>query len=168
MGTTTRSLYLQVERGTQVSHLLFAEDMLLFTEATIKQLSIINSCLDRFCEHLGQKVSVAKRKIFFSNNVDNSLTKTISDESGFSRCNNLDKYLGVTLLHNRASFSTHSYILEKIQERLSKWKSDKLSMAKRVTLCKSVISALPLYTMQSAALLISICKEIEKICRRFI
>lgn len=66
--------------------------MLLFTEASMKQLSVIKNCLDRFCEHLGQKVSVAKIKIFFSSNMDNCLAKRISEKSGFSKCNNLSKY----------------------------------------------------------------------------
>lgn len=48
------------------------------------------------------------------------------------------------------------------------WKVEKLSMAGRVTLCKAVLSALPIYTMQSTTLPKSICNEIEIICRKFI
>lgn len=41
-------------------------------------------------------------------------------------------------------------------------------MAGRVTLCKSMLSALPLYTMQASTLQKALCKDIEKICRRFV
>lgn len=41
-------------------------------------------------------------------------------------------------------------------------------MAGRVTLCKAVLSALPIYAMQSASLPKKICNDIEKMCRRFI
>lgn len=99
--------------------MLFVDDMILFTEAFTNQMAVVNKCLDKFCEQSGQKVSVVKTKICFSNNVETSLAKSISDMSGYTRYNNLGKYLGVPLLHNIISFSTYIYVLEKIQNRLS-------------------------------------------------
>jgi hypothetical protein len=46
--------------------------------------------------------------------------------------------------------------------------SENLSLAGRITLCKSVLMSVPLYPMQSILLPKSIFHEIEKICRRFI
>lgn len=81
---------------------------------------------------------------------------------------NLANYLGVPLLHGRVLISSYNYVLEKVKNRLSRWKMDKLSMAGRVTLCKVVLLALPIYTTQSVALPKAICDEIEKLCRQFI
>lgn len=152
----------------QISHLLFADNMLLFSEASVEQMESILKCLAIFCKQSGQKVSMAKSKITFSNNVAGNLENRISDRSEFSKTNNLGKYLGVPFLHNKISHSTYSYVLEKIQERPLGWKTNKLSMAGRVTLCKSILSAMPLYTMQSTTLPKSIVNEIEKLCRGFI
>lgn len=66
-------------KGTQVSHLLFINDMILFTEASMKQITVVNKCCDEFCEQSGQKVSVTKTQILFSNNVENSLAQRISE-----------------------------------------------------------------------------------------
>lgn len=60
------------------------------------------------------------------------------------------------------SIATYNYVLEKIHDRLSGWKMDKLFMAGRVTLCEAVLSTLPIYTMQSASLPKTIFNEIEK------
>lgn len=155
-------------KGTQVSHLLFADGMLLFAKASMRQIKVVTKCLDAFCVMSGQKVSVNKIKIMFSNNVENNLAKSISEWNGYFKSNNLGKYLGVSLLHNRISFSTYNYLLEKVQYRLSGWTLDMLSMAGRVTFCKFVISVLLICTMQSTTLPKTICKEIEKLCRRFV
>lgn len=56
--------------GPRISHLFFADDMLLFAVANEGQMKQVLSCLNYlFCEASGQKVSVAKTKILFSKNV---------------------------------------------------------------------------------------------------
>jgi len=55
-----------------------------------------------------------------------------------------------------------------MQRKLASWKSNNISLAGRITLCKSALSTIPLYPMQSTILPKGICMEIEKICRRFI
>lgn len=154
--------------GLKISHLCFADDMLLFAEASVDQMNKIHQCLDEFCAASGQRVSVAKTKIFFSKNVSSALAENISRNSGFMVTKDLGKYLGVPLLHQRITKQTYSYLLEKLQQKLTGWKAKNLSLARRITLCKAVLSTIPLYSMQVAVIPKHTCKEIEKICRRFI
>ena len=58
--------------------------------------------------------------------------------------------------------------MENMQKRLAGWKASNLSLAGRITLCKAVLATIPLYPMQAAAIPKQTCKEIEKLCRRFI
>ena len=51
--------------GMKISHLCFADDMLLFIEASMTQIENLAQCLDMFCSASGQKVSVAKTRFFF-------------------------------------------------------------------------------------------------------
>lgn len=69
---------------------------------------------------------MAKTKIFFSNNVEPSLSQSISEWSGYTKTINLGKCLGVPLFHNQVSTLTYSYVFEKV---LSRWKVEKSSMA---------------------------------------
>uniref|UniRef100_A0A6N2M5M2 Reverse transcriptase zinc-binding domain-containing protein n=1 Tax=Salix viminalis TaxID=40686 RepID=A0A6N2M5M2_SALVM len=55
-----------------------------------------------------------------------------------------------------------------MQKRLAGWKVNNLSLAGKITLCKVVLATIPLYPMQAAVIPKHTCKEIEKICRRFI
>ena len=72
------------------------------------QLERVRSCLDMFCSASGQKVSDAKTRIYFSKNVSASLADDISKRSGFQVTNDLGRYLGVPLLHQRFTKQTYS------------------------------------------------------------
>lgn len=72
------------------------------------------------------------------------------------------------MLHQRVTKETYGYLLENMQKRLAGWKASNLSLAGRITLCKAVLATIPLYPMQAAAIPKQTCKEIEKLCRRFI
>jgi hypothetical protein len=154
--------------GPMLSHLAYADDLMLFGEATVSQAQNIKDILDTFCKSSSQKVSPEKTKFFFSKNVGWHVRQEVSEKCGFGWTDNLGKYLGVPILHNRASRATFQFIMDKVGQRLSNWKAKNLSFAGRVSLAKSVIQALPVYTMQSTLLPKSICEEIDKKCRSFI
>ena len=52
------------KNGTGVSHLFFADDLILFAEADMEQETIIKVCLDDFCAASGEKVNNGKSRIF--------------------------------------------------------------------------------------------------------
>lgn len=156
------------KKGTKVSHLFFADDLILFSEASMDQAAVIKACLEDFCIASGQRVNFDKSRVFFSSNVNHTRITQISSFLGISPTPNLGKYLGVPLHHQRVSASNYNYILEKMDGRLQNWKSRLLSFAARQTLVSSVLSSLPVYSMQSSPLPASTCKDIDLRCRRFL
>lgn len=54
--------------GPSVSHLMFADDILLISEATPDNTTTIIDILDRFGARSGQQVNKQKSRVFFSNN----------------------------------------------------------------------------------------------------
>jgi hypothetical protein len=71
--------------GLQLSHLVFADDLVLLGEASMKNVGIFNYILSNFCSSSGQKVSHEKSRIFFSKNVTQNDRVQISRSLGFHR-----------------------------------------------------------------------------------
>ena len=78
------------------------------------------------------------------------------------------KYLGLLVggSHKRVSF--WDGVLERVKSRLGRWKGIFLSLAGRVCLIKSVLSAIPLFYLSMYKLPGAVLKEFEKVQRRFL
>ncbi|KAL6272731.1 hypothetical protein ACE6H2_023423 [Prunus campanulata] len=154
--------------GPKISHLFFADDLILFGEASIHQALLMKRCLDDFCQLSGQKVSFDKSRICVSPNICSDLANSIATISGSPYSSNLGKYLGVPLIQTRVDKTTYQEVIAKVQKRLASWKHHTLSMAGRITLLQSVTAAIPLYTMQTVKLPISVCDRLDQLNRNFL
>ncbi|CAN1132976.1 Putative ribonuclease H protein At1g65750, partial [Linum perenne] len=122
----------------------------------------------RFCDASGQAVSKEKFVIFCSKNTDRRTAAAISSTLGIPLTQNLGKYLGVPILHERTTRFTYQEIIDRLDNRLSGWKARSLSLAGRVTLAQSVLTAIPAYAMQTSVLLATTCDAIDKRIRDFV
>lgn len=154
--------------GPTLSHLFFADDMVLFAEAEMRQIDVVLDCLNRFCNCSGQKVNLEKSQIHFSNNVTPFLAGQIANRAGIPLTEDLGRYLGVPSLHSKVKATTFSGVIEKVKKKLEGWKARHLSLAGRQVLAKSVLSTIPYYVMQSAKLPLGLCDDINKTIRQFI
>lgn len=81
-------------KGPILSHLFFADDMVLFSEANEGQLKIIKACLKRFYTCSSQKVTLENSQICFSNNVnDFFFVGHLARKEGIPFTKDLGRYL---------------------------------------------------------------------------
>lgn len=154
--------------GPKLSHIYFADDLILFAEASVSRVRVIRGALEKFCSASGQKVSLEKSKIFFSKNVSRELGGQISAVSGISSTHGLGKYLGMPVLHKRVNKETFGSVLEWISSRLAGWKGRMLSFSGRVTLTKTVLSSIPIHSMSTIILPASTSMKLDRISRDFL
>lgn len=112
--------------------------------------------------------SIAKTKLCISKNVHQVSRQRIADMTGFELTGDVGKYLGVPLLHSRATKATYHYLLDNAHNKLSSWKENNLSFAGKATLAQTVLQALPSYTMQIVFLPKGVCHSLEQIIRSFV
>ena len=118
--------------GMRISHLFFADDTILFYDASTKQLFSIRLALSYFQAFTRMRVNVGKSEIVAvgeANNLD-VLANILRCRVGSLSM----KYLGMSLGTSFKTASIWNPILEKMEKKLSGWKRLYLSKGGRLTL----------------------------------
>ena len=126
-----------------ISHLLFANDTILFYDASREQLLYIRMVLIFFEAIIGLKVNVGKSEIVLVGEVGNldALARILCCKVG---CLPMS-YLGMPLGAHFKDASIWNPILEKVEKKLSSWKQLYLSKGGRLTSLNSTLLSLPTY-----------------------
>ncbi|XP_062104219.1 uncharacterized protein LOC133815387 [Humulus lupulus] len=62
-----------------ISHLVFADDIILFGKATQREAKGLMDCLNKYCDWLGEKINMNKLEFHFSNKVNGSNAIKLAD-----------------------------------------------------------------------------------------
>ena len=129
--------------GVSISHLLFADDTILFCDASSEQLLSIRLMLSCFQAFTGLKVNVGKSEIVPIGEVNNldALANILHCRVGSLPM----KYLGMPLGTSFKTASIWNPILEKMEKKLFGWKHLYLSKGGRLMLLNSTLSSLLTY-----------------------
>ncbi|CAN1822367.1 Putative ribonuclease H protein At1g65750 [Linum perenne] len=157
-----------VSDGLALSHCFFAEDLVLFSEASAVQTRVISDILDRFCEASGQSDNKPKSRFYFLRNTHLQISAEVTSILGIAATPNLGTYLGVPILHGRVTKNTYYFLSDRLDSRLAGWKVDNLSLSGRVTLASSVLNSLPCYVIHTSCLSVLLCDKIDRKIRNFI
>ncbi|KAL4307123.1 uncharacterized protein LOC107605009 [Arachis ipaensis] len=155
-------------QGPKISHLLFADDLLVFAEANEEQIQVVMNCMKTFCEASGLKISILKTSVVFSSNVKKGEKEAICKKCNYQEKSCLGRYLGAMLTNHRRGKDKFKNVVERMQSKLKGWKMNCLSLAGRITLTKSVLSPMTNFEMQHSKLPKGLCNELERMQRSFI
>lgn len=109
------------EGAPVISHLLFANDSLLFGKATMDECLTIKSVLDDYEAASGQQVNFTKRNIVFSKVVSDVAKHSIATVLSVSTVAKHEKYLGLPTVVGRNKTETFQYIKEQLSHKLEGW-----------------------------------------------
>ncbi|CAN1773889.1 LINE-1 retrotransposable element ORF2 protein [Linum perenne] len=126
-------------KSISLTHLCFADDLLVFAKASSDGVKTVKSILERFHKLSGLRFNSEKSKIYIAG-LSAEEEGEIVAASGFSKGAIPFRYLGVPLTSGKLRRNDCKTLLEKITKRVTDWKSKKLSYAGKLQLIDSVIS----------------------------
>ena len=150
------------------SHVSFANNLMLFAKVNAKNCEVIVEVLDTFCKLARQKMNLAKSRVLFSSNVSRRCKRSICRKLGINATQNLGRYLGFPLIYKGRSGDAFNFVIDKVQKKLSGWKTKFLSKVGKMVLAKSATIPVAKYYMQCQALPIKVCEAIDKLLRDFL
>ncbi|XP_075640643.1 uncharacterized protein LOC142612431 [Castanea sativa] len=153
--------------GVQISHLLFADDSLLFCEATPNDCQKLLSILGAYEAASGQAVNRHKTSLFFSQNTRSETREEIRNMLGAHVTIDFDKYLGLPMVGGNSKVNTFKKLQEKITKRVLGWKDKNISKAGREVLIKNVAQAIPTYSMSLFKIPKTICDGINSALSKY-
>lgn len=156
-------------RQTRVpTHLLYADDILLFCQASSRNCQSLSRIFEHYASISGQCVNYTKSKIFFGSQVPQALRRRIKRSIGFSEGSLPFIYLGVPLFTGKPRRIFFQPVMDKILSKFSRWRGSSLSMVGRVCLVDSVIASSLVHSMMIYKWPSSLLKDIEAAMRNFI
>ena len=125
------------EEGVQISHLLFADDTLVFCQASQDQLTYLSWLLMWFEAMSGLRINLEKSELIPVWRVEN--IDDLALDFGCRVGNLSSTYLGLLLGAPFKSVSMWDGVEERFRRRLAMWKKQYLSKGRRATLIQSTL-----------------------------
>jgi hypothetical protein len=146
-----------------VSHLLFADDTLLFFKASRDQAVFVKQALDTYALSTGQLINPSKCSVLFSDSCVAGIQEEIRSALNVSSLVFENKYLGLPLPDGRMSRGKLQNLQAQLTKRLLMWGDGHLAQVGREVFIKSVAQ----YLMGVFKLPFSVCDDLKKLVRNF-
>ena len=149
-----------------ISHLVYADDTLIFCEVDLNQLKFLSWILMWFEAMTGLKNNLAKSEIIPVGNVSNLVE--LASELGCKIGSLPTSYLGLPLGAKHKALGVWDSIEERYHKKLVAWKTQYISKGGRITLIRSTLSSLPIYYLSLFRMPQKVCARLERIQRQFL
>ncbi|XP_061955562.1 uncharacterized protein LOC133677489 [Populus nigra] len=154
-------------KQNSITHLAFADDLMVFCHADLASVELIRGALDSFASISGLIINHRKSSVFLSG-VEDSIGLAITNCLQFQLGVLPVKYLGVPLISSRLSRQHCTLLVERIVSRIRLWTSASLTYAGRLQLIKSTLFSIQVYWSSLFILPTFIIRRIKGIFAAFI
>ncbi|VFQ93056.1 unnamed protein product [Cuscuta campestris] len=149
------------------SHLLYADDIVIFTNVDSRNLLKLGSALSTFMKASGQEINFAKSQVIVHEKMNPSTKRCIKRILGI-HCNSKEfTYLGSTIVKGKLRKIHCKDLIGKFERRINTWYSKKLNQMGRLILIKHVLSSIPLHILAAQTIPKSILKSLNRLMANY-
>ncbi|GKB28623.1 putative RNA-directed DNA polymerase, eukaryota, reverse transcriptase zinc-binding domain protein [Tanacetum coccineum] len=145
-----------------VSHLFYADDVIITTDWNAKDMDDIIRVLHVFYLASGLKINIHKYNIY-GIGVNKDEVLSMASNAGCMAGDIPFNYLGLPIGSNMKSIASWKTLVDRFHMRLSSWKANLLSIGGRLTLIKSVLGSLGIYYLSIFREPESVLQDLERI-----
>uniref|UniRef100_A0A803Q1F8 Reverse transcriptase domain-containing protein n=1 Tax=Cannabis sativa TaxID=3483 RepID=A0A803Q1F8_CANSA len=150
-----------------LSHLLFADDSLVFLNANFEESKALKEVLDCYASLSGQTINLDKSDLCVGTKIKDDMAISLAAFFGVHLVKNHTKYLGMPTFVGKNKKEVFGKIRDRVEAKLQGWKMGLFSQAGKEILIKAVIQALPCYVMSCFRISKGILHDIESMIARF-
>lgn len=151
----------------KITHLAFADDLMVFSRGDKASVQIVMDTLHDFSLTSGLQISKEKSVVFTAGVYGDDL-RDLKNIIGFTDGKWPVKYLGIPLDNKNLLTTEYQCLINKINELISAWNAKALSYAGRLQLLQSVIQGVQCYWLQIFPIPKSVLTRITSLCRKFL
>lgn len=151
----------------RVTHLLFADDLFVFSDGSRHSLTGIASVMNVFKEFSGLDMNPSKSELFFGGYNETEIA-VLCDLAGIRAGVFPTRYLGLPLNPSRITTETLQPFIEKVTSKLQSWTVKYLSFAGKVTMISSVIYGMVNFWSSVFDLPTTFYAQIDSLCAAFL
>ena len=115
----------------RLTHLCFADDLLIFSKASLSSIKVVQAALLEFENLSGLKANPSKSSLYCSR-ISDRMKHIMVDDLMMKEGHLLVRYLGVPLISSRLSLANSGALLSRISGRIDSWFSKNLSYVGRL------------------------------------
>jgi hypothetical protein len=160
---------IKVARVTRILHLLFVDDVLIMSKASLGEWREIDKLISFFCRASGLEVNHSKSTVYHAGLSESELIQYKSFlYFSFGDLSNGFRYLGYTLKTGAQRAVDWAWLVKKVSSRIDLWCNRWLSLGGRYILIKSVLEGQAVFWMSMEALPRSILSTLRKLMFHFL
>ncbi|XP_060183608.1 uncharacterized protein LOC132613554 [Lycium barbarum] len=160
--------YYRPKKGSTITHLAFADDIILFPSGKPADIRKILKILTVYKNVSGQMINKHKSCVAFSPKANMNLKDRVTTLTGMTKKEWPIKYLGCPLFVGRMKINYFSEMVQSITRRMHSWHSKFLSMGGKIILIKHVLLAMHVHLLAAMKPPKATFEQIEAAIARFL
>lgn len=154
-------------KETKLTHLCFADDLLIFCDGSLRSVKNVLEVLENFKELSGLSVSISKT-CFFACGVKQPEIEQILSQCGLSQGTLPIRYLGVPLCTKKLTLANCEPLIQQVKSKINSWTAKTLSFAGRLVLINTVIAGISNFWCATFTIPKKCIKIIHSLCGAYL